>query len=186
MDKLKSKWQINASETIHDCRIFKVCRDHVTFQGKNEPRDFYTLDCQDWCNVVAVLPDGRFLLVKQYRHGIRDVTIEFPAGLIDPGDVDPPAAGLRELREETGYQASNVQTIGKVRTNPAFINNWSYVVLATDLQKLSEPQLDPYEDIELIIATENDINKMIQTGEMNHTLSLSAWKFYSLYLASQK
>jgi len=185
MNKLKSKWQINNSEMIHDCRIFKVCRDHVTFQGRNEPRDFYVLDCQDWCNVVAVLPDGRFLLVKQYRHGIRDVTIEFPAGLIDSGDADPSAAGLRELKEETGYQAGKVQTIGKVRTNPAFINNWCHVILAADLQKVSESQLDPYEDIELIIATEKDINQMIQKGEINHTLSLSAWKFYGLYLDSQ-
>ncbi len=179
MKDLKKRWKVQSSEIILDCRIFQVRKDGVLFTKKSpKPRDFFVLEGVSWCNVVPVLPNNKFLLVKQYRHGIRNVTIEFPAGLIDTTDKSPEDAGTRELLEETGYKAASSRVIGKVRPNPAIQTNWCYTILAWHLENTGKTDFDNFEDIEVIEASESEIEQMIEDGVMNHTLALNAWMFY--------
>jgi ADP-ribose pyrophosphatase len=87
--------------------------------------------------VVAVLPDGRILLVRQYRHAAGRVLLELPAGTLDrldDGSIEDPAiASPRELREETGYMAQSWRRLGGFWTAPGFASEHMTLYLATDL-----------------------------------------------------
>ena len=83
---------------------------------------FYRIDSADWVNVVPVTPAGEIVMVRQYRHGLRDVTLEIPGGMVDPGET-PEQAAARELLEETGYRAERLEALGSVNPNPALFGN---------------------------------------------------------------
>src|SRR5215471_11864178 len=112
-------WRRLASERLGDFKIFTVRRDRIVSPRTEEEHDFYVLDGADWINVIPVTPEGGILLIEQYRHGTGEVTLEIPGGAIDRGDADPLAAARRELREETGYEASEWVNLGFVHPNPA-------------------------------------------------------------------
>ncbi|MBI4568381.1 MAG: NUDIX hydrolase [Planctomycetes bacterium] len=179
-DPLLSKWRVEASENLHDCRIFTLRRDWVRFERAGARRDFYVLQARPWVNVVPVKPDGSVILVRQYRHGTREVTIEFPAGIVDARDADPRAAAVRELLEETGYAAAEMTPLGKVRPNPAFIDTWCFTFLATGLVHQAQPHFDAYEEVEMLEATPAALNAWIREGAINHSLTLNAWRFYEM------
>lgn len=83
------------------------------------------IDSASWVNVVPVTTEGNVVLIRQFRHGIRDVVLEIPGGVID-GDEDPADAAARELREETSYVAENIRLLSRVLPNPAVQNNYLY------------------------------------------------------------
>jgi ADP-ribose pyrophosphatase len=87
--------------------------------------------------VVAILPDGRVLLVRQYRHAAGRILLELPAGTLDrleDGSIEDPAvAGPRELSEETGYRAATWRRLGGFWTAPGFASEHMTLYLATDL-----------------------------------------------------
>ena len=83
----------------------------------------------DWVTVVPITAAGRVVMIRQYRHGTGEIGLEIPGGVIDPGE-EPLAAARRELREETGYGASELASIGQVAPNPALQDNRCYSFVA--------------------------------------------------------
>src|SRR5690242_7941120 len=108
------KWKVQSSKQIADYYIFKV-RENLSKSPRNgESNSFFVLESKDWANIVAITPDNKVVMVRQYRHGIDDITLEFPAGIVDQGAKDPAENIKRELQEETGYRAEHVSLIGTV------------------------------------------------------------------------
>ena len=103
-------------------------------------------------NVVALTEDGKAVLVKQFRHGTRETTLEIPGGAVDPGDRSPLAAARRELREETGYVARRWTRIGLVQPNPAFQTNACTTFLAEMCRRAGEPDPDEGEELEVVLV----------------------------------
>jgi 8-oxo-dGTP pyrophosphatase MutT (NUDIX family) len=164
-------------------RIFTLKTDTSVSPLTGREHDFFLLEAGDWINVVPITDDGRVLLVRQYRHGTREMTLEVPGGLIDPGET-PAQAAARELVEETGFRAGRIEAIGRVRPNPALFNNWCYTFLARDLEPVGpEPSADEEgtEDVELVTAALRDIPDMIAREEITHALVIDA--FYHFFLA---
>jgi 8-oxo-dGTP pyrophosphatase MutT (NUDIX family) len=118
-------------------------------------------------------------MVRQYRHGSGEVTLEIPGGLIDAGDT-PEKAAVRELLEETGFQAREVLEIGVVNPNPALFNNRCYTFLAKDVKKIREPMPDQTEDIEVVLVPLSDISEWIRTGKIDHAIVITAFTHYFL------
>ena len=111
-------WTLLGSRNVSDHKIFRLRHDLYRFEPSGIERDFVVLDTPSWVNVVPVTADGRVVLIRQYRHGIQDVTLEIPGGIIDD-DEPPEAAAARELQEETGYAPSGcVSWLGCFRTPP--------------------------------------------------------------------
>jgi 8-oxo-dGTP pyrophosphatase MutT (NUDIX family) len=158
--------------------------------GRENPRtnkkaDFIILDSKDWVNVIPITKDNKIVLVQQYRHGIDNITLEIPGGLIDEGET-PENAGKRECIEETGY-ASDKELIllGITRPNPAFLNNKCYSFLWYDVDKKYEQKFDTNEEIEIILKDINEIENLIKEGRINHSIVLNAFLFYFLYEKEQ-
>ncbi|MDC7221424.1 MAG: NUDIX hydrolase [Spirochaetales bacterium] len=139
--------------------------------------NFIKVTPPDWVTVIPVLPDGRILMVRQYRHGIASLSEEFPAGVVDAGE-DALQAAHRELEEETGYVAGEMIPIGKINPNPAFMTNTSYTYLARDLKKVSDQSLDEHERIEFFTLDEKEIEEKMGGETMASAIMVQAWYWY--------
>ena len=85
-----------------DCRIFNVNKQRFRRKSDGVHGDFFVLDTNDWVNVLAITPEEQIVLVRQFRYGTQEFSLEPPGGVIEKGE-DPIVAGLRELEEETGF-----------------------------------------------------------------------------------
>jgi 8-oxo-dGTP pyrophosphatase MutT (NUDIX family) len=122
--------------------------------------EFHLMESPDWVNVVATTLNDQgqdcFVLVRQFRPGAGKLSLEFPGGLMDPGE-DPPTAAARELREETGYSPGSIRVIGKTNPNPAFMTNTMYTFFAQDLTLSHDLDLDDDEYLEPVLVPIDDI-----------------------------
>lgn len=133
--------------------------------------------------VVPVLPDGRILLVKQYRNALDRFTLEIPAGKLDvPGEPMEECAA-RELEEETGYRAGSLEPLITLNTWIAFCNEKVGVFVARDLVKTAV-HLDEEEDIEVETWELSDLIRRIYAGEMTDAKTVSAILAYAGTLQS--
>ncbi len=152
-------------------------------RSKGRARDFLVLHSPPWVNVVAVTPQARMVLIRQWRQGTRQETLEIPGGLVDPGET-PLEAGARELLEETGYQAAEMLPLGWVHPNPALFDNRCYTFLAREAVPVAGQNLEETEDIEVLLRPLQDLPGMVAQGEISHSLVISAltlfWLKYGL------
>ena len=130
-------------------------------------------------NVVALTEDQRVVLVEQFRHGTEEVTLEIPGGTVDPGE-DPLSAGLRELREETGYAGGEAEIIGVVTPNPALLNNRCHTVLVRGIELQGAPQLEGFEEINTRLVPLSEVPALIRSGAIDHALVIAGFHYLQL------
>jgi 8-oxo-dGTP pyrophosphatase MutT (NUDIX family) len=170
-------WPRVRSQPKQSFRVFSVRADTAVSPRTNTEHDFYVIESEDWINVIPLTADQKVVMIRQYRHGSRKVTLEIPGGLMDPGDT-PEKAAARELLEETGYQAEKFRQIGVVNPNPALFNNRCYTFVASNVQKSGDPTPDQAEDIEVLLIPLSDIPELIRKGEIDHAMVITAFYWY--------
>lgn len=175
-------WKVTKSSHDKSLPIFSLRTNTALSPRTNKEYDFYILESLDWVNVIPITPNNEVVMIRQYRHGTGEITLEIPGGLIDPGD-DPPGAAKRELMEETGYKASEIKSLGSVHPNPAFLNNECFTFLAKDVVNSGPQDMDEKEDIEVQLIPIDDIPKLIKDGTITHSLIIAAfYRYYMEYL----
>ena len=172
-------WKCIRSNTPQSFRVFSVRTDRAVSPRTGNEHDFHIIESRDWINIIPITADYQVVMIKQYRHGSREVTLEIPGGLVDPGDT-PETAASRELLEETGYEAEQWARIGAVNPNPAIFNNCCHTFLAQNLRKAKNPDLDQGEDIEVVLLPLSEIPDRIRKGEIDHAIVITAFSFYFL------
>jgi ADP-ribose pyrophosphatase len=172
-------WNILSSERRESLRIFGLRVDRAVSPRTGAAYDFYVLESDSWVNVIPITPEGEVVLIRQYRHGTRAVTLEIPGGIVDRGD-SPQEAARRELREETGCEADEMVGLGFVHPNPAFLDNRCYTFLAQGVRCKGLQTLDEREDIEVMLKPLADIPRLIREGAITHSLVVAA--FYRLFM----
>lgn len=178
-------WTFLGNRDVSDHRVFRLRRDRYRFEPTGEERDFVVIDSASWVNVVPVTAEGNVVLIRQFRHGIRDVVLEIPGGLIEP-DEAPEVAAARELREETGYVAENIRLLARVLPNPAVQNNFLYLFAAEGCRDTGQTQPDAFELIEVLERPLADIPAMIANGEIAHSMVIAAFAFMGLVKPTPK
>ena len=174
-------WPQLGSTSLGDFRVFKVRSDQKLSPRTGQPHDFFVLDCVNWVNVIALTPDDQLVMVEQFRHGTNTVELEIPGGTIDPTDSSPMTAGLRELREETGYAAAKAEILGDIFPNPAIMSNTCYTVLAHDCRLEHPVQLDSGEDLLTRLVPVSEVPELVRTGKVRHSLVVVALYHYELW-----
>lgn len=174
-------WPTLHSKPLGDFRVFRVRSDQKTSPRTEQPHDFFVIDSVNWVNVVALTPDRHLIMVEQFRHGTNTVELEIPGGVIDPGDASPMEAGLRELREETGYEAEQAQMLGQIYPNPAIMSNTCYTVLARNCELRHPLQFDSGEDIQTCLVPVAEIPDLVRTGKIRHSLVVVALYHFELW-----
>jgi len=175
-------WRLLSSQRSESFKIFNVRTDHACSPRTSEAYDFYVLESADWVNVIPLTPHNEVVLIRQYRHGIREGTLEIPGGIVEESDT-PEHAASRELIEETGYKESEMQLLGSVHPNPAFLTNRCYTFVAKGVSRWKAQEQDEKEDIEVVVRPLGQIPELIRGGEITHALVLAAfYRFYMEYL----
>jgi len=174
------RWEIFKSEMIYRCGIFAVRRNSSRSLSTGQEYDFHVLEANDWVNVVPLTAAGEVVMVHQFRHGIQDLTLEVPAGIIDPTDAAPIDAARRELREETGYVSDRIVPLGVVHPNPAMMNNRCHMFVAHDAQSAGAPQWDGTEELTIETVPLDQIDDLIRSGAISNALTLVAFQLLEL------
>ncbi len=172
------EWEILDSRIDRDYRVFRIGVDKALSPRTNKASEFYTIDTRDWVNVIPITDSGEVVMIKQYRHGSREITLEIPGGLVD--EDDPGAAAQRELLEETGYVGEGIRFLGSTNPNPAIFNNLCHTYLVSGVRKVSETNFDADEDIEVVLVPLPEIPALLEKGMINHALVIVAFYFYFL------
>jgi len=165
-------WTLLDEETLHDCAVFTVGRTTSRSPRTGTPHTFYRLDSSDWVNVVPLTAHDEMVLVRQYRHGLRDTTLEIPGGMVDPGET-PAEAAARELLEETGYRAAGVEPIGTVNPNPALFGNRLHSFVATGCEWVGKAEAEGTEETVVELLPAAALRGLVRAGAIDHALVLA-------------
>ncbi|WP_132286299.1 NUDIX hydrolase [Roseicella aquatilis] len=111
---------------------------------------YWVMSYPDWVLVVALTPDDRLVLVRQWRQGARAWVLEPPGGVMDAGEADPCATAARELLEETGYAAGRLRLVGSVWSDPARNTNRIHVVLAEEARDTGAHDREAGEEMQTV------------------------------------
>lgn len=168
-----SPWRRLDSEAGPSLLIAEARFDTVVNPRNGAELRRLVLEVPGWVNVVAADPEGRLILVRQWRFGTESVTTEIPGGVVEPGE-DPLDAARRELREETGYTSDDWTLLGAVEPNPAFQNNLCHHYLARNARPTHPTEPDTGEDIEIVLEEPERVLEDIRSGAIRHSLVVSA------------
>ncbi len=172
---MHNNWDYLGSLPAFEGQIMKVRLDRYHFKPRQLTRDYTVLEFGDWVNVIALTPEDQVVLIRQWRHGVRQTCLEIPGGMIDAEDASPAAAAARELEEETGYVAAELVHLGTVQANPAIQNNLCHTYLALDARPQGQLNFDPTELIELELRSLADTFSLLRDGTIAHSLVVAAF-----------
>jgi 8-oxo-dGTP pyrophosphatase MutT (NUDIX family) len=172
-------WKEENRVELHKTGFLSLCSaDCVSPLGVT--RSFTVIDCPDWAIVVPVLdgPGGRkFLMVRQWRHGSQELSVEFPGGVLEKGE-DPETGAGRELAEETAYKAGRLVKLGSMSPNPAIMSNRVHYFLAENLTPLPRQNLDEDEFVDVLTLDEKEVIANMGKAPYVHSLTAAALALY--------
>ena len=175
--KRVAEWERVETEELADYDVFRVVRHRARSPRTDEVREFHVLVVPKCVTVIPFTSDGRVVMVEQYRHAIKAVSLEFPAGVVEDGE-GPAAAGVRELEEETGWRAGSAELLGSFDADPAIQSNAVSVVVARGCTRDGERDQDDGEDVAVRIVSAAEIDELIRSGALRAAPALSAWALY--------
>jgi ADP-ribose pyrophosphatase len=176
------KAKILKSEIIYEGKAFGVRRDELI-----EPTGVHTIrevvTHPGSVVILPVLPDGKIVLVRQYRHSAGQYLWELVAGRMERGE-NPKNGARRELLEETGYRAKKFSVFLDLFPTPGFLEERMYLLLA---EGLSAGEAQPEEDEKIMVAayTRKQLEQMIRTRKLRDEKSIAGLLFYFSFLAKK-
>lgn len=174
-------WKTISSKLLGNFRIFNVRSDIKVAPRTGREHDMFVIECTNWVNIIAITPDQHLVMVEQYRVGSDTVELEIPGGMIDAKDGSPVIAGVRELREETGYEGRDARVLGEIFPNPAIMNNVCYTIIVEDCCCIHPVEFDAGEDLVTRLVPVADIPRLVAENKIGHSLVAVALYYFELW-----
>jgi ADP-ribose pyrophosphatase len=175
----KIEYKVLKSEYIFDRPWLKARCDSIVSPNGKKNSEYYVLEYPDWVNTIAITKEGKFVMIYQYRHGLKYTGYELCAGVCEKTDTSFEAAARRELLEETGYGNGKWQEICTICGNTSSTNNYSHCFLATDVEKIGEQHLDATEDLSYELLTEKDVFQLLSEDKIKQAIMTTPlWKYF--------
>jgi ADP-ribose pyrophosphatase len=174
------KWRTIKSDVAYQTPIFDLHRRRSTHSRRGE-RDFFILDAPNWVNIIPLAKGGDVVMIRQWRHGIADFTLEVPGGMVDADDPSPMHAARREMIEETGFDSDTIVELGKVHPNPAIQGNICFSFLARNVRRVERVVALGDEETEVVLVPMREIPGLIGSAKVMHALTIAAFSFLHLY-----
>jgi len=176
-DDKKLVWTQEESRNVFECRIFSI-RESICRSPDNKPGTYTIIDASDWAIIVPFVREtNQFVMVRQWRHGACELSLEFPGGVFEPHE-NPEQAAARELREETGYEPGKICKIGELSPNPAIMSNRVHFFLAEDLRNTGKREPDNDEYLETVLVDVDEVIKNMGRPPYIHALMGAALSLY--------
>ena len=172
-------WNEEGRKTVFTCSVFSVGERYCRSQD-GKLKTFSVLDTSDWAMVIPVLETERgkeFIMVRQWRHGAGELSLEFPGGVFEKGE-NPSVAASRELLEETGYTPGKIEKLRAFNPNPAIMSNTIHFFLASDLQAPAKQDLDDDEYIDIVTVPWKEALQGLGNPPYIHALTGTAMALY--------
>lgn len=154
------------------------------FPNGQEFEPYYSYSRRNYAVIVASDTEGRFICVRQFRQGVKEVTTEFPAGGLEKmggkedgaaGDEGALKAAKRELLEETGYESDEWEHLLTVPSNATIADNYAYIYRAKNCRKVADLHLDETEFIRVELHDAKEIEDMIYSGRFQQCVHILGW-----------
>jgi ADP-ribose pyrophosphatase len=174
-----SPFVVLSSKTTYRFRHLSVEEERLRREDDGGETDYYTVRHPGAVVILPLTNDGELLILRQYRHTIKQWIYEFPAGTLDPHE-QPETCAHRELQEETGFKAASLQPLGHIFPAPGFCDEVQYGFIATGLTP-SSGELDDDEFLEVLHMTQEEFSQKIKSQEIIDAKTLA---FYARALAS--
>lgn len=166
-------WRVLSRTPLLERAFLRVHQDHVQLADGREIEDFCVVESPDWAAVVCVTEDERVPLVRQYRHGLGQLSWELPAGALESGE-EPLAGARRELLEETGFEAASWEPLLVASIDPARQVSRAHFFAASGGRASRFPSLDATEELETVLFEKAELLAMIDRGELVHGIHIAA------------
>ncbi len=165
-------WTRGATRVLAKTRILELWGVMFTHPVRKEAGEFSVIHTRDWVNIVATTPDHHMVLVRQFRYGINGPSLEIPGGIIEEGEK-PIQAGLRELREETGFVGAHARLLGSIHPNPAIQDNRCHLVWVDNATLQAPIAWDEHEELEILTLPIKEVYGLAREGGITHSLVLN-------------
>jgi len=156
--------KIISSEYLNKHRYFTARKDAYQLASGKIVDPYFVVELPESATAMAVTENHEIVLIKQYRHPVQQISIELPGGFIDAHE-NPEQAVKRELLEETGYEFEEVYFLGTTAANPGVLNNFTKLFLATGGRKVKAQELDPNEEIDILLKSMDEVRQMLHNSE---------------------
>ncbi len=170
---------INKSEVVFHGKVFDVQIDEIKYNGSGNTVPRQVAVHPGGAVSVPVKPDGKIVMVTQFRYPFKEVLLELPAGKLDKGE-DPQICASRELTEETGYTAQKISRLGKIFTSPGFCSEVLHIYLAEDLIPGRHAREEGEEGMEVVELSLEDIDEKIKNGKIVDAKTICGITMYRL------
>jgi len=170
-------WERLSTREVGEYEIFTVREERSRSPRDGQEQTFYVAESPGGVTVLAQTEDGRLVMVEQFRHGPRRVTLELPSGMVDDGE-QPAAAAARELREETGYTGEHAEIIGRIDLNPSWQAAAVHVAVVRGAKLSGDKELDDAEDTRVCLVSPDDLRRRIVAGQVDTATTIAALAFW--------
>lgn len=173
------KWEVLDSEYLIRRPWLTARRDKVRLPNGVVNDEYYVLEYPDWVNVIAITKDGKFLMERQYRHGLQWTGYEICAGVCESGET-PLESARRELYEETGYAGGRWTHHMTISANTSTMTNLCHCFIAEGVEQVSGQHLEATEDISIHLLSADEVRRLLVGNEIRQALMAAPlWKYFA-------